>query len=594
MKLVISVKLLYMKQRNYTGCINLSLEFIEKINQVCIVLDNNFDYINANNLAKEFFSGSGDYQFQKRIDEVLPKKEFREKFKNPIESSNIYIDKYGLIFDIKRFDEDSFLLFITCNSNYENYLLQRYELALKGLSVGIWDWDVITNELYWSDRFKEIIGITDKDFIPHFNEFADRLHPSDSEKTLSAVMNHLDKKEPYDIEFRLKHNKGNYVWIHAKGQALWDEVNKAIRMVGSVDDITLKKEYQKKVEESEKFLDLVINNIPDPLFVKSSDNHIIMVNDAFCQLYPSINKQDIVAKKMKKDFCINEIDSYVEVSEEIDLSGEIKQDIKFNGCQKRVFLKSYTDFIDRSNDVVTLTIAKDITKQEKLINQLKSTNLELEEFAYRTSHDLRSPLLSSIKLIAMVRDKLNGQDIFIDECLTHASTSLIKLEKLVEDILLLTKSKRSVVIDSEVNWRLMIDSSLEKFSHMEGFDRLNIYVDIDETCSCSSDLERVQLIIDNYICNSIKYQNVNEKKSYINICVEKDKDNIVFRVSDNGLGIPEEQRNNLFHMFKRFHPRVSFGSGLGLYMIKNSAEIINAKVEYKPLNNGSEFSLRFN
>ncbi|MEC7575772.1 MAG: ATP-binding protein, partial [Pseudomonadota bacterium] len=67
---------------------------------------------------------------------------------------------------------------------------------------------------------------------------------------------------------------------------------------------------------------------------------------------------------------------------------------------------------------------------------------------------------------------------------------------------------------------------------------------------------------------------------------------LVLRVEDNGLGVPEENQNQLFTMFKRFHPKVSFGSGLGLYMMKKSADILGGEISFEPLKKGSAFILK--
>ncbi|MGF1622773.1 MAG: ATP-binding protein [Rhodomicrobiaceae bacterium] len=117
----------------------------------------------------------------------------------------------------------------------------RYELAIRGASVGLWDWNVETDALFWSDRFREIAGIESDDFVPELSSFYERLHPGDRERVITMLKLHLYEKEPYDVEYQLRREKGDYVWIRARGQAVWDENGKPIRMAGSVDDITDRK-----------------------------------------------------------------------------------------------------------------------------------------------------------------------------------------------------------------------------------------------------------------------------------------------------------------------------------------------------------------
>ena len=88
------------------------------------------------------------------------------------------------------------------------------------------------------------------------------------------------------------------------------------------------------------------------------------------------------------------------------------------------------------------------------------------------------------------------------------------------------------------------------------------------------------MILENLISNAIKYQDVNEESSYLSISSYCDNSQFILEVKDNGLGIPKEQQEELFVMFKRFHPKVAFGSGLGLYLISKSAAVLNGHISF--------------
>ncbi|MDB2683162.1 HAMP domain-containing histidine kinase [Alphaproteobacteria bacterium] len=237
-------------------------------------------------------------------------------------------------------------------------------------------------------------------------------------------------------------------------------------------------------------------------------------------------------------------------------------------------------------------MAKAANEFKDMAVQLESQTEELEEFAYRTSHDLRSPLVSSIALLDITKGALNeGNTAQAQQSIHLVQDSLAKLELLVKDILELSKTKNMNEDIQPVDLNNIINEALIKFVNIENFHRLDIQKDFDFKGTLQTQKSRIVLIAENLISNAIKYQDPKKQNSFIKISTLQNENGIELSVEDNGLGVPENQQDKLFTMFKRFHPRVSFGSGLGLYMIKKSADILRAKIEFKDTGNGSIFKL---
>jgi two-component system CheB/CheR fusion protein len=127
---------------------------------------------------------------------------------------------------------------------------ERFDLAVAGSNDGIWDWDVRTNEVYYAPRFKELLGFRDDEFDNKFAAFETALHPDDRQRTLEQIQRHLKEREPYDVEYRLLTNCGEYRWFRARGQAIWNESGQAIRMAGSLTDITESKQAEVALEQN--------------------------------------------------------------------------------------------------------------------------------------------------------------------------------------------------------------------------------------------------------------------------------------------------------------------------------------------------------
>ncbi|MDO9109660.1 MAG: sigma 54-interacting transcriptional regulator, partial [Desulfatirhabdiaceae bacterium] len=115
---------------------------------------------------------------------------------------------------------------------------ERYAVAIAGSSDGIWDWDILSNIVFYSDRFKEILGYASEEFSDTVDVFRSLLHPEDADNVWEAVESHLKERVPYNIEYRMKTKAGEYRWLLARGQAIWDDNGNATRMAGSLQDIT--------------------------------------------------------------------------------------------------------------------------------------------------------------------------------------------------------------------------------------------------------------------------------------------------------------------------------------------------------------------
>ncbi|MEQ6359321.1 EAL domain-containing protein [Thermoanaerobacter thermohydrosulfuricus] len=126
---------------------------------------------------------------------------------------------------------------------------ERYRLVVEGASDGLWDWDLITDTAYISERWKDIIGF-DKEVISNYREtWTKFIHPRDVKTVINNLRNHLEKKTPFYLcEYRIKTKDGRYIWILSRGKALWDEDGRAIRMAGSHTDITERKQMESKLK----------------------------------------------------------------------------------------------------------------------------------------------------------------------------------------------------------------------------------------------------------------------------------------------------------------------------------------------------------
>jgi len=153
----------------------------------------------------------------------------------------------------------------------------RWQLALQGNNDGIWDWNIQSNTVFFSARWKEMLGYTEDEITNHFAEWSKRVHPEDLNWVTEALQDHLaGKTQFYGTEHRIRCKEGKYKWILARGQALWDEAGKPIRMVGSHTDITPAKQMEEALRQQaeslaeanrlkDEFLAIVSHELRTPL-----------------------------------------------------------------------------------------------------------------------------------------------------------------------------------------------------------------------------------------------------------------------------------------------------------------------------------------
>jgi diguanylate cyclase (GGDEF)-like protein/PAS domain S-box-containing protein len=123
---------------------------------------------------------------------------------------------------------------------------ERYALAAQGANDGLWDWNLSTNAIYFSRRWKEILGYHDEEINNNPEEWLDRIHPDDKENAEVKLFTHMEGLTPqYKNEHRIKHKDGTYRWVLCRGVGIDDEEGKCIRITGSMTDIT----DRKRVEE---------------------------------------------------------------------------------------------------------------------------------------------------------------------------------------------------------------------------------------------------------------------------------------------------------------------------------------------------------
>ena len=163
---------------------------------------------------------------------------------------------------------------------------ERYALAERAVDDGLWDWNILSDEEYFSPRWKAILGYHGTELIGHKSAFLELVHPDDRTAVHEVTRGHLEQGLRYAAEFRLRHKDGSYRWVFSRGDAMRDAAGRPVRMIGATTDITERKHTEEAMRESEERYRRLFTVTTDAVMqVDWETNQILEANPAAEKMY---------------------------------------------------------------------------------------------------------------------------------------------------------------------------------------------------------------------------------------------------------------------------------------------------------------------
>ncbi len=238
------------------------------------------------------------------------------------------------------------------------------------------------------------------------------------------------------------------------------------------------------------------------------------------------------------------------------------------GKQTKRFLIGYSFDI---NDIKNAQF-----RLEQKNDELTVLNKELDRFVYSISHDLRAPIASVLGLNALAEECQDDEE--LQGILDMQREALDRLDQYIRDVIDYARNKRMDLTPEEVNLHDMVWASLKGLDYLADYNRLEYFVEVPESTLITTDRVRMQIILSNLFSNAIKYRDPSKEKSFLSVRSTFKEGKLTFVVSDNGLGISDEFKEQIWDIFFRGNSEVS-GSGLGLYILKESVKNLSGTIE---------------
>ena len=234
---------------------------------------------------------------------------------------------------------------------------ERYQLAVRGSSAGLWDWNIANNDIFLSPRFKQLLGYGEEELPSAFASFFSALHPEDRLPARRALAAHFSRRRaPFQIELRLRARGGGYRWFYMGGEAVFDAKGMPYRMAGSIIDITARKVAEEALQEAnrrkDEFIATLAHELRNPLAPIRTGLQILGTEGADGR--SAARAREIIERQLTHMVRL--------VDDLLDISRITSAKVKLN--KSRITLQQVVDasveasrpYIDASNQALTVSV----------------------------------------------------------------------------------------------------------------------------------------------------------------------------------------------------------------------------------------------
>lgn len=420
-------------------------------------------------------------------------------------------------------------------------------------------------------------------------------------KPFEELMASVFKGNTGKLEFEIIGLKGTHRWLESHAVPFHDKLGNIISLLAITRDITKHKKAEQKLKQSEAKLKKAqeIANIGS-WEINFKDSKLQWSDELFKIFGLAINE---MTPTIELFISFLHPDDLAFATQKVNetLKAQISNSFNFrfirkDGQTRYGVLESHFKLDENKNPLRVYGIVQDITQQalyeqtlKRQNKELKKTNSELDRFVYSTSHDLRAPLTSLLGLISILDEETDTSNMVHKEMIKMMRQSVTKLDDFIDSIINYSRNSRTVIKTEEINFKVLINEIKERLKFMNGFQNNFITEVINQEGKFISDKIRIGIVLSNLISNAIKYQDITKKNPFVEIIVNTNEFKATIEIEDNGIGIDKKNREKVFEMFFQGSD-LSTGSGIGLYIVKETIEKLNGTIQLETeINKGSKF-----
>jgi PAS domain S-box-containing protein len=461
---------------------------------------------------------------------------------------------------------------------------QKLNEARKLAQLGHWSWDIKTGEVEWSEEVYRIFQLDPDKFKPRIDLImALSPWPGDAERDQELIRRAIESHEKGNYEQRFLRTNGTIGYYLSTFQGNYDAGGNLTSIVGTVQDITDRKVSEAALQESKTRYRSILRVAPVGIVIHQ-DGKIVFANPASVKIIGASSINQIIGRDINSIIHPDNLEAALQrinrlVSGEQGLYPVEDRYLRFDG--NIIDVEVIATFLTYNEKPAIQVIISDITERKRIreaLSQLNSnleskvmqrtaeleaSNRELEAFSYSVSHDLRAPLRHINGYVDLLIERYQAE---LPEKARHylanVSDSAKQMGTLIDDLLKFSRTSRQEMRKKGLDMNSVVNEVLKKLN--PDFEKRTISLKVQQLPAVYGDYALLKQVWFNLIDNAIKYTR-NKKIAEINISYTEEQENIIFSISDNGVGFDMKYSQKLFGVFQRLHTHSEFeGTGIGL------------------------------
>ncbi|MBF0567089.1 MAG: PAS domain S-box protein [Nitrospirae bacterium] len=501
---------------------------------------------------------------------------------------------------------------INWHDQMEDVLLEseeRFRMIAENITEVFWMADVEIGKMFYvSPAYEHIWGRTVASLYENPRSFSDAIYEKDSSRVLACFEAAKTNRQPFDQEYRIIRPDGSIRWIWDRGFPVADMTGRVTRYAGVARDVTKRKQVEQALRDSEGFLESIVENIPDMIFVKDAKELRFVRFNKSGEALLGYRREELIGRNDYAFFPKDEANFFTEKDREVIDTKQLveiaEETILTKHLGARILHTKKIPILDgEGNTRYLLGISEDITDKKNAMRELAeakeaaiAASKAKSDFLANMSHELRTPLNSIIGFSEVLEDEIQGPlNDSQRQNLRYIHKAGLHLLSLINDILDLAKVESGKIeLEYEtVRLKELLYNSLAM--HREKAVRNGISLDIEMPpggdISIEADERKLKQILFNLLSNAVKFTPTGGS---VRIAVKTipanppkmekcslDESHIEVSVTDTGIGIKPEDIPRLFKEFSQLestYDKKYEGTGLGLSLTKKLVELHNGRI----------------